>query len=689
MVGNHLSQAAVADPPIRRTTRSILVPAVSLRQEFLLRALVLATVAAGAWFWLWWLASGHGTWRSPLSVVSTVLLAWVFLTPTYFLFFACRMTRPDPLVPLPDLRVAMIVTKAPSEPWEVVRNTLEAMLVQDYPSDYDVWLADERPDEDTLSWCAAHNVHVSSRFGVEEYHNATWPRRTKSKEGNLSYFYDTVGYRSYDVVVQLDCDHVPVRPYLAAMVRPFAAADVGYTCAPSICDANADAGWTVRGRLYREATLHGPMQAGANDGYGPVCIGSHYAVRTAALRSVGGLGPELAEDYSTTLSFQSGGWDGVFVLDAEAHGAGPVSVDELLTQECQWARSLGTILTQWLPGRVRKVPWRARLRMGFSLLFYLLMGIMLTVATVLPVVGVLLQVSWGHTTLLGFYAHMWAYSLLVLGTAAYVRHLRVFRPHNAKLWSWEAVLFQIVRWPWTFGCFLQGMYFGWRSRTKAFKVTPKSAGAESTLHARWLLPVWALGTIPAWVVILTPPQDLVLGPALLCLAECATYLLTLLAITGLHLARNYPRRRGGAHGGRRAHAPQREPGRHRSGARLLADDRRGDAARGARTRLSLRPSSRARGPGSVAARSGIDGSGKRGVRRDRGGNGALAVTPGQPHDEDSCHDEHRAHESLEGKVGRAGEGQCTRRSGNPCPRVGHLAGTDADHRRGRGTRRHH
>ena len=109
-------------------------PAVSLRQELTLRVLVLATVAAGAWFWLWWLASGHGSWTSPMSVISTVLLAWVFLMPTYFLFFACRMTRPDPRIPLPALRVAMIVTKAPSEPWAVVRATLEAMLTQDYPS---------------------------------------------------------------------------------------------------------------------------------------------------------------------------------------------------------------------------------------------------------------------------------------------------------------------------------------------------------------------------------------------------------------------------------------------------------------------------------------------------------------------------------------------------------------------------
>ena len=39
--------------------------------------------------------------------------------------------------------------------------------------------------------------------------------------------------------------------------------------------------WAARGRLYAEATLHGPMQAGHSGGYAPSCIGSHYAVRTA------------------------------------------------------------------------------------------------------------------------------------------------------------------------------------------------------------------------------------------------------------------------------------------------------------------------------------------------------------------------------------------------------------------------
>ncbi|MBV8960500.1 MAG: glycosyltransferase, partial [Actinobacteria bacterium] len=317
-------------------------------------------VLAAAWFWLWWLTVGHGEWTAP-AVIVTALLAWVFALPFYFFFFASRMTRPNPALPVPDLRCAMVVTKAPSEAWSILQHTLEAALAQDFPHSYDVWLADERPTEESVRWCAEHGVKVSTRFGVAEYHQPEWPRRTKSKEGNLAYFYDHVGYSRYDVVAQLDADHVPSAGYLAAMVRPFADPGVGYVSAPSVCDANADKAWTVRGRLFREAAMHGPVQAGSNGGFAPVCIGSHYAVRTRALKEVGGLGPELAEDYTTTLWLQSGGWDGVFSIDAEAHGDGPESVAEMLTQEIQWARSLGIVLTRYAPTKLRTVPLRARL----------------------------------------------------------------------------------------------------------------------------------------------------------------------------------------------------------------------------------------------------------------------------------------------------------------------------------------
>jgi cellulose synthase/poly-beta-1,6-N-acetylglucosamine synthase-like glycosyltransferase len=91
---------------------------------------------------------------------------------------------------------------------------------------------------------------VASRRGVPHYHRPHWPRRTRCKEGNLSWFYDNWGYADYDVVAQLDCDHVPGPTYLAEMVRPFADPAIGYVAAPSICDRNAASSWAARGRLF-------------------------------------------------------------------------------------------------------------------------------------------------------------------------------------------------------------------------------------------------------------------------------------------------------------------------------------------------------------------------------------------------------------------------------------------------------
>lgn len=65
---------------------------------------------------------------------------------------------------------------------------------------------------------------------------------------------------------------------------------------PSICAANAAQSWAARTRMYTEAAFHGVFQSGYTGALAPMCIGSHYAVRTAALKEVGGLGPELAED---------------------------------------------------------------------------------------------------------------------------------------------------------------------------------------------------------------------------------------------------------------------------------------------------------------------------------------------------------------------------------------------------------
>ena len=120
------------------------MPALTRRSHRVLLGLTFAFVVTLTAFFVWWVSPVHRlSW--PGFVANSVLLAIVLASPLYFLYIVNQMRRVNPNVPVPDVRVAMVVTKAPSEPWPMVQATLEAMLAQDYPGDYDVWLADEDP----------------------------------------------------------------------------------------------------------------------------------------------------------------------------------------------------------------------------------------------------------------------------------------------------------------------------------------------------------------------------------------------------------------------------------------------------------------------------------------------------------------------------------------------------------------
>jgi hypothetical protein len=431
------------------------------------------------------------------SDVNSALLAYISGLPIYFLVTSNRVRQPDPRLPVPDLRVAFVVTKAPSEPWPVVQRTLTAMLHQRFPYPYDVWLCDEQPDERTLAWCRGHGVGVSTRHGVADYHRPTWPRRTRCKEGNLAFFYDRWGYRDYDVVSQLDCDHVPSPNYLRAVVSPFADPAVGYVAAPSVCDAGAAGSWSARGRLHREAAFHGPVQAGHGPRLAPVCIGSHYAVRTAALAEIGGVGPELAEDFSTAFLLNSAGWTGGFALDAEAHGDGPLTFAAMVTQEFQWSRSLTTVLLGLVPRHLRRLPWRLRLRFFYVLAFYALLATTTAGGLALPPIAAVTGHAWVRVNYLTFLGYWWLMSVLLLAVVLVLRRRGLLRPVNAPLVSWETWLYVLARWPYV----ARGVVAAIRQRVRptplTFRVTPKVSNGLEVLPAKLLTPYLLIATVLA------------------------------------------------------------------------------------------------------------------------------------------------------------------------------------------------
>ena len=60
----------------------------------------------------------------------------------------------------------------------------------------------------------------------------------------------------------------------------------------------------------------------------------------------------------------SHGWKGVFALDAQAHGDGPESITDYVTQDFQWSRSMMMIALTIGPRELRCASWRAKVKRG-------------------------------------------------------------------------------------------------------------------------------------------------------------------------------------------------------------------------------------------------------------------------------------------------------------------------------------
>ncbi|WP_353712907.1 glycosyltransferase [Arthrobacter sp. K5] len=502
-------------------------------QRIILALLTLGWALAFTAFWTWWLQPEHSVGWFGLAV-NSVLLFYLSYLPSYFLIAVNRLRQINPALPVPELRCAFVVTKAPSEPWPVARATLLAMLAQQYPQPYDVWLCDEDPSDEAAAWCSRHRVRISTRRDVTEYHRPQWPRRTRCKEGNLAYFYDMHGYGSYDVVAQLDCDHVPAPNYLEEMVRPFADPSIGYVAAPSICDTNAAASWSARGRVHKEGTFHGPFQAGHIGGLAPLCIGSHYAVRTAAIKDIGGIGPELAEDFSTSFLLNSAGWQGAFAHNAEAHGEGPHTFAAKAVQEFQWSRSLVVLLIETLPRHLRRFPWALRLRFIFALSYYPLLAITTVGGLSLPIIAAVTGIPWVNVNYFEFLARWSLISVWLVLITFLMRRWGLMRPRNAPVLSWENWLYTLARWPFIAHGVAAAVRQKIRPRQIDFKVTPKSQDGLDRLPARLLLPYYAISLLMSTAALVGEAATFAYGYVFLCLLGSLSYAVVALAVPLLH-----------------------------------------------------------------------------------------------------------------------------------------------------------
>lgn len=505
----------------------------------------------------WWMQSSNITSVAGFLMISLVL-GYTLALPAYFLFFVARMRRPDPRLYLSrGYRVAFATTFVPgAESIETLKATVQAMVDQ-VGYRHDVWVLDEGNVAAVGELCDQIGALYFSRKGIPRYQGQAWPYKVRTKAGNYNAWLDMYG-DDYDILLQMDTDHVPQPGYMLEMLKPFVDDDVAYVAAPSIANANRSESWVVRARCEIEATLHGPLQMGYNAGFAPLIIGSHAAFRVSALRSIGGFQHTLAEDHHNTLRLHAAGLRGVFSPDAIAYGDGAASFAEAMTQEYQWARALTQILLNFFPRDGRGLTPRLWFQFLFAEMWYPLFSISQGIGWLAPILVLVTGRPWvsvGYLPFLVIYGSSAIPCLLLVG---WLRHRRWLRPVDVPVLSWRSILFTLARWPFILMAVAEAMFGAVLRRDFAFKVTAKGDLSGKTLPVRVLVPyvvVMVLPLVAVGIYLARGMSRSADGYMFLALASSVSYLVLIIVVVVLNQRENVQARRVSAPIARRMHFP--------------------------------------------------------------------------------------------------------------------------------------
>jgi cellulose synthase/poly-beta-1,6-N-acetylglucosamine synthase-like glycosyltransferase/beta-mannanase len=346
-----------------------------MRQKVVFALLVFSTCYFIARYFLWWIQAPHvPTNFSPslhvLDYVLFFLLSFVvFIGPllrisTWFALW--HMKKPVPMSPPPGLRVAFLTCYVPGkEPLEMLENTLIAMRDVSYP--HDTWVLDEGDSSEVKLLCQRLGVSHFSRKGIEKYNGEKGLYRTKTKAGNHNAWRD-IYEDTYDIVAQVDMDHVPQKNYFLKTLGYFRDAKVGVIGMPQVYK-NLD-NWIAKGAAEQSYFFQGPMQQGFFGCDMPFLIGTSHIYRTQAMKQIGGYAPTIVEDHLTGMHFYANGWKGVFVPEVLAAGEGPFTWKSYFSQQMRWSYGLFEILFKHTPFYIWKLSWKKKINYFFAQLYY-------------------------------------------------------------------------------------------------------------------------------------------------------------------------------------------------------------------------------------------------------------------------------------------------------------------------------
>ena len=335
----------------------------STKETIAFAVLLGAALLLTARYALWWFGADHlpgnttaGGWRfwvfnlAPFAALTLVEGGRILQTLILWMF-AAIMRDAVPMAPATGLRVAVLTAIVPSkEPLDMAEETLRAMTRIRYDGQVDVWLLDEENDPRVKQMCARLGVNHFSRAGIERFNQASGPFKSRTKAGNHNAWRDC-HEAAYDVVAQMDLDHIPLPDFLEKTLGYFGDPDVAFVVLPQVYYRNARSNWIARGADEQNFGFSAVTQRGANTLGMPILIGSNHLVRPAAMAQWGGYASHIVEDHLTGMvaythhNPRTGNrWKGVYSSAIVSLGEGPATWGAYLSQQTRWCYGLLEII---------------------------------------------------------------------------------------------------------------------------------------------------------------------------------------------------------------------------------------------------------------------------------------------------------------------------------------------------------
>ncbi|MFD2035795.1 glycosyltransferase [Belliella marina] len=268
---------------------------------------------------------------------------------------------------LRDYTVDMFTTACPGEPFDMIKNTLEAMVAVTYP--HKTYLCDEGDDDELKKLCKKLGViHVT-----REVHN-------NAKAGNIN---NALSQSSGELCVILDPDHAPTPDFLDTVLPYFDDGELGYVQVVQAYE-NQEESLVAQGAAEQTYLFYGPLMTAMSKYGSAQAIGANCTFRRAALESIGGHAPGLTEDMHTSMLLHAKGWKSLYVPKIVSRGLVPSSLSAYYSQQLKWSRGTFDLWFNLVPKLFNKFTLAQKFHYTLMPVYYLF-GIITLIDILVPI----------------------------------------------------------------------------------------------------------------------------------------------------------------------------------------------------------------------------------------------------------------------------------------------------------------